>query len=293
MTVEIGTLAILLAAVAVVAIAVTGWLFFREGPPELGLTEAQLQSLLNMSTDTAEKIPTIAENWGDVARQSLKVTSEARTYCSRMAKRDSTAMGLPPGDDIVVQWRLDFVSPNRLHVTQEAWDDDMGLVYDEWVIIGKDNYQFSGLWSHTEDGRNAELNQRLLVDDLLNILRKGKPTLSEVFKYEDRRYLLFLYDSAEWAKVCREHLEVYDYLQGTSQIQIWIDLETHFLVKGAYLFETILQDGKPAHLEMHHVFVGHNEDVKVEPPPWINVESNSEGEGVISNTEVPILEHHP
>jgi len=261
--------------------------------PVPGSTETKLRSLLDMSQDMLDEIPISAETRDDVVRRSLKKTEKVKTYCACIIVRDSTVEGRPPGEDIATQWRLDFAHPNRWHVSQAGWDVEMGMLFDEWVTIGTENYQNAGLWSRTKDGFNTELNQRLLVDNLLQVLRKLEATSSKAFKYRDHRYLLLQYDNLAGVEVCREFLGVPDDVEGVCKIQIWIDLETHLLVKGAYILEAKMQEGELVDIGMHYAFTAHNEDVKVEPPPWLNVEQNSEGEDVVSSTEVPILYYHP
>ena len=84
-----------------------------------------------------------------------------------------------------------------------------------------------------------------------------------------------MYDSSRSAQVCRETIGDPNDVVGNCQVQIWIDLETNFLVKSSYLVETTQEDDSLAQLEQHHVFASYNEDVMVEPPPWLNMEPNS------------------
>ena len=179
---------------------------------------------------------------------------------------------------------------DRWHVTQEAWVPKMGMLYDEWVSIGKENYQNAGLWIHSEDARNAEINQRLLTNNLLDILREGEPASFGIYEYQALGYLLMQYNTPTSAKTC---VGIPKDVEGCCEMQIWISLETGFLVKGAFLFDGKTPEGEVVRLEKYHMFASFNEDVRVNSPPWLNVERNSKGKLVIVNTEVPILEHHP
>jgi tetratricopeptide (TPR) repeat protein len=215
-----------------------------------GKTEANLKSLLVLSKDTAKKEAAAITNWRDTKLRSLELTEQARTYCSRTVVKDLTKESLVTRDHILMQWRLDFVRPDRWHITQEAWDGDLGKpVLDEWVTIGRENYRNSGPWVPKEDGRNAELNQSLLSDNILDIVRNEEPVSSEVYQYKGHRYLLLQYNPPVSGELRRGFLEICKALEGDCQIQIWISLDTGFLVKCAILFQGKTLEGEFVHGE--------------------------------------------
>jgi hypothetical protein len=183
-------------------IIIVGNLFTKKRQQEIP-THAKLNSLFLMSRDTAVKDSLQIDDWRDIALESQKLTQEAKSYCSQTVVKDLTAENPGPKDHIVGKWRLDFVNPDRYHISQELWDVELGDIYDEWVTIGRENYQNSGLWSRTEDGVNDEQNMTLRVDSMLDILRNEEPIVSEVYQYEGRRYLLLAYGTPVSGRVSR------------------------------------------------------------------------------------------
>jgi len=256
-------------------------------------TEAKLRSLFLMSKETAVKDSMPIDDWRDIAIESQKLTQETKSYCSRTVFRNPTVESLRHRDYIVLQWRLDFVHPDRHHVTQEAWDGEGLEVSDEWVTIGREHYQNAGAWSRPDDGRQDELNMNLRADSILYILRQEEPISSEVYQYEGRRYLLLNYSIPGSGEINRGfHLMCKD-LKDPCQIEIWISLETGLFVKGKMKYEWETSDGEFAQGEIHQMFTCYDEDVKVSPPPWINVAPDSEGNLRVVNNKVPIVSHHP
>jgi hypothetical protein len=220
------------------------------------------------------------------------LTKDTKSYCARTVIKDLSAEDLGARDYIVSKWRLDFVSPDRYHITQKLWDVELGELYDEWVTIGRENYQNAGLWGRTEDGRNDELNAALQVDSILDIVRDEEPISSEVYQYEGRRYLLLQYGTSVSREVRRGFLETYKDLKGTCQIQIWISLETGLIVKGTIVFRGETPDGEFAQGEVNQMFTNYDAEIEISAPPWLNVEPDSEGNLRVVNTKVPILPHH-
>jgi hypothetical protein len=194
---------------------------------------------------------------------------------------------------IFIHWRIDHVCPDRWHVTQTLWDHSLGRRNDEWVTVGKRNYQKAGLWFRTEDSHNEEINHRLLVDNLLNILKETEPTSSRLYQYQGRKYLLLQYTSSALSNLRPQKLGFSEKVEELYEAQIWICLKSGFLVKGVYLFEIKPPEAELVHLELHHMFTCFNENIRVIPPPWLNIGPDSSGELVIINTDVPILEHYP
>ena len=255
-------------------------------------TEGKLKNLFVMSKDTAIKDSMPIADWRGIALESLKLTQETKSYCSRTVLKDLTAENLGTRDYIVGKWRLDFVNPDRYHISQELWDVELGDIYDEWVTIGRENYQNAGLWARI-DGLNDELNMALLVDNMFDIVQNEEPVSSEVYQYDGGRYLLLEYGAQVSGEVIRRFLESYKDLEGPCEIQIWISLETGLFVKGTIIFKGETPDGGLVQGEVHQMFTSYDADVKVSAPPWLNLEPDSEGNLRVVNTKVPILPHHP
>lgn len=273
-------------------IIIVGNLFTKKRQQEIP-TDAKLNSLFLMSRDTAVKDSLQIDDWRDIALESQKLTQEAKSYCSQTVVKDLTAENPGPKDHIVGKWRLDFVNPDRYHISQELWDVELGDIYDEWVTIGRETYQNAGLWRLTDDEGNDELNMTLRVDSMLDILRNEEPIVSEVYQYEGRRYLLLNYGAPVSGRVSRGFPLLCKDLKGTCEIQIWISLEAGLFVKGTMIYEGETPDGEFIQGEVHQMFTNYDADVRVSPPPWVNVAPDSEGNLKVVNRKVPILRHHP
>ena len=260
-----------------------------ESIAEVGEVEANLSSLLDLSEKTAKKDATATVNWRDTVRRSLERTSEAKAYCSRTVFKDLTDKTPTPKDHIFTRCRLDFVRPDRWHVTQEMWEPEQTLA-DEWITIGSENYQNEGVWFRTEDGRNAEPNQSLSVTNMLAILQHEKPKLRAVYEYLGQRYLLLQYPRPTSPELNQGFLDIFGDVKGACQIHIWISLETGFLAKGAILFKGTV-DKELVHGEIHQAFASYNEDIRVDPPAWLNAVPSGDGLRIV-NRKVPIVPHH-
>jgi hypothetical protein len=292
MNFEINTQGVLIVGICLALIVAAIIRFFPKKVLGEGPTEAKLRSLFLMSKESAVEDSMATVDWRDIALESQKLTQEAKSYCSHTIVKDSTAENLAPTDHIVGKWRLDFVNPDRYHITQELWDVELGDIHDEWVTIGRENYENAGLWRRTDDGVNDEQNMALRVDSMLDILRNEEPIVSEVYQYEGRRYLILNYGTPLSGGVSRGFPLLCKDLKGTCEIQTWISLETGLFVKGKILYEGETPDGEFAQGEVHQMFTCYDEDVNVSPPPWINVAPDSEGNLRVVNQKVPILRHH-
>ena len=128
----------------------------------------------------------------------------------------------------------------------------------------------------------------------MDILLNENPVFSNTYRYRGKRYLLIEYKvqgSEDFVSPIMEACT--SLLSGRCQIYMWIDLDAGFLAKGELLVQGQTTEGEHLDLAIQQVFVSYNQDIKVVPPPWLNVTMNSKGESIITNTEVPILHHHP
>jgi len=257
---------------------------------EVGEVKAALNSLLDLSDKTAKKNAAARLDWRDIARGSVQRTSEARAYCSRTLLKDFTDSTPKPKDHILIRWRLDFVKPDRWHVIQEAWEAG-GTLYDQYIIVGSETYQNVGMWVQAEREGVAELNRSLLVNSMLAILQYEGPKNSAVYDYLGEQYLLLEYPQPTSPERQQGFLRTLTGLKGTCQIQLWVSLKTGFLAKGAILFDGTV-DKERVHGEIHQVFTSYNEDIHVDPPPWVNTVPRGDGRHQIVNRKVPIILPH-
>jgi hypothetical protein len=259
-----------------------------------GPTESKLTDLINLSIQTASKELKRLTRPKETAIMCYEITKKARTYCSRWVIRDLSQESLRERDYVLAQWRLDFVRPDKYHITQAIWDVELGELWDEWVAIGKENYQNSGLWIRTEDGRHDELNRLLLVENLLDFLRNEDPISSDLYGYLQKSYLLLEYKDPISSEFGLRLIEEYKDLQNRRfEVRVWIDLETGFLAKGEVIVKGKTSEGEHVHGEVQQVFTSYNQDVKVNPPPWLNAVPNDRGELICTDDRVPTVRHHP
>ena len=259
-----------------------------------GAAATTLDSLSDLSKVTAAMAPTESLDWSAALTRSLDLSREARSYCSVTILKDRRQDRLKHWDHEVVRWRVDFVKPSRYHVTQQAWDWQRGELLEEWVSIAEENFQNSGFWICTEGERNQKLNQALSLEGLLAILdplRDMKPVRIGVYQDLKERYLLLEYDTPASGggllkEVCRE------FVGGNCHVQIWIHLKTGFLAKAQFTIQGTKMDGELGDVEIHKLFACHNDNIKVEPPPWLNAVQIEGNKFEIVERRIPILRHH-
>lgn len=260
-------------------------------------TETKLASLLKLSIYSAKRYPQLLPAPKEAVLTCVEVTRQARAYCSRLIVKDLSRKN-PTPRDYAIQLRIDFAKPDKYHVTQAAWDDELGELFDEWVSIGKEHYQNAGLWIQVDDEESMNqtnaLNRSLSVETLLDILRYDDPVSSHVYRYRQSRYLLLEYKAPKSSKSSRGYFEACSSLLNSHcEMRIWLDLDRSLLAKGELVYEGQNSEGEHVHGRVQQVFTSYNENVQVRPPGWINAARNAEGKLVIVETTVEILSHHP
>lgn len=260
-------------------------------------TETKLASLLKLSIYSAERDPELSPATKEAVLTCVEVSKQARTYCSRLIVKDLSRKN-PTPRDYAIQLRVDFAKPDKYHVTQAAWDDELGELFDEWVSIGKEHYKNTGMWVQVDDEESMNetnaLNRSLSVENLLEILRADDPVTSHGYRYRQTPYLLLEYEVPKSSKSSRGFFEACSSLLNSHcEMRIWLDLDRSLLAKGELVFEGQNPEGEHVHGEVQQVFTSYNENVQVRPPGWINAARNAEGKLVIVETKVEILSHHP
>lgn len=85
-------------------------------------------------------------------------------------------------------------------------------------------------------------------------------------------------------------MELCDESENKCEVQIWLDMRTDYLVRGTIRLDGETQEGK----EFCQAFTCFDQDIVVEPPPWLNLASDSAGGMIVTDEEeVPVLPHHP
>ena len=258
-----------------------------------GGAATRLNELIALSKATTVKAATGFSDWSDLLSRSLELAKQASAYCSVTLLKDVRDGRLKDRDYVVTRWRVDFVRPNRYHITQQAWDMQQGDLLDHWVSIGKENYQDAGLWMRTEDMRNEKVNRRLSLESMLNvldILRSMKPMNIGVHGHLNERYLLLEYDKPASREGFVNLCELLS--DGNCHLQVWINLNTGLLAKAQVIVEGTSTKGDPVDIEVHQAFTCYNENVRVEPPPWLNIVLDAKGKATIVNTKKPVVRQY-
>ena len=175
-------------------------------------------------------------------------------------------------------WQLNFNAPNRYHVTQAIWDEDLSDdLLDEWITVGSDHYQKIGFWIQVEEARQENLNRLLLAEKYLEVLRAGDSVSASVYRGPDSRYLLLTYQPAtvgellRWAGLSEEESLSLGEWTGKPQLSIWIDLETCLLAKALCDLEGKEPDGKDVQIQVQQMFASFDEDLWVNSPEQYSV----------------------
>jgi len=257
------------------------------GSPSTG-EDRYLNELLTLSIRKAKKYGNIQSDWKGVIKQSLSKKNEIIRYSSK--RTIYTHEGRR--SDLYMSHRIDFNKPNRFFVTQSAQDKTIGMLYDQWVTIGRNNYQNAGLWSKTQDIENDVINQSLRYQNYIEIIRTNKPVYYVSYRSQGRNYLLLEYKSpiniksntfiGDVFKDCNASLNT------TCRVDIWIDLKTYVISKASIIYS---ENQQPS-FSIKQAFACFNEKINVKPPPWLNIGPNSKGEIIITNDRIAVLNHY-
>lgn len=257
--------------------------FFLSRMTNKETAEVKLDNLIWLSKDTAIKETENFPGWTDTSKRSVELTKEAETYCALSIIKDFTVESLKEKDYVGIRWRLDFVHPDRFHVTQESGED-----FDSWVSIGKENYQNIGVWIRTEDGHHDHTNEGLLVDKSLKIVSSENPESYGMYNYLDENFLLLEYNPRAFRENHEGLHEINkDIPEGKCELHIWINLDTSYLVKFQLKIQGRSIEGEQIDAEIHHVFTCYNERIEVNPPQWLNEFTKSEGTFTKFETKIP------
>lgn len=260
-----------------------------------GPTETKLRELLSLSARTAAFASYSNPDLREFARRSHSVAAAAASYCSRAVIRYPTDNQLESRNHIAGQWRADFAGPDRWHVSQEMWDSELGLVHDVWISIGKQNFQNMGLWMQDDGLEKDELNRKLSVEYLLPILIDLEPASAATLQHHDVNYLILKYLPPIPERYRNGFLQISNEPNIEWQIEIWLDMHTDDLVRGTICGITHTASEELLEIEISQAFTCFDQDVVVEPPPWLNLSPTSEeGEMIVTDEkEVAIVSHHP
>lgn len=251
-------------------------------PSEKNLRELLWLSTSNMTNETISN-----KNVQVALERAIEFSGKLQCYCSLNIIFDFSIKELKHRDFITLYRRMDFVAPDQFHVTQDAYDAELGMYVDEWVSIGNKNYQNTGLWMPTFDGYNAETNEALKIDFYLEILRSNKPINQEIYLKDKGRYLIVEYQMPLHGKLSDNFTELPENF--TPKIYLWIDLDSGFFIRG----EMVIKEENNIVSKRIDVYACYNESIKIDTPVLNTTsEPNEKGEFTIINTEISAVPHH-
>jgi hypothetical protein len=262
------------------------WLSRADGPLSLlkrrGRSDAKLAKIVSLDTAKLTESTRADLNWETIRSECLERMLEVNSYCSRSIIEDLSAK------KIVMQWRVDFVAPDRWHVTQEAEDRELGILMDEWVSIGDQNYQNSGMWFETDGDLNRKTIRCLSINGLRQIVCAGDPVATALFQHQRSTYLVARYPRALAASSDESLFAPFAADEAAPDLEIWIDVASKHVIKGVMS----RNNGTGEIGRVSQVFACFNEAIRVEPPPWLNAVRDPSGGYSVVNVRLPKVHHH-
>ncbi len=274
---------------------VDGNLFFHEyAKPVNTQSEKALRKLLLLQeTDLAKESISTNQSRLAIAR-ALNLTENAKSYCALDLEIDYTFEGLSKRDFVALYRRLDYVKPDRYHVSRDLWNNEQAGLRDQWIYIGKKYYEsIGGAWVSPEVGFWDKINQALRTNGYLEILRNEEAIGHTVFT-SDKKYLVLEYEAPKIDGLkpstgklvdatCKSRPE---YL---CKYYLYIDLQGGLFSKG----QIVIYRNDEKLFELVNVYACYNENIEVAPPGWLNATRNEDGSYTVTSTVAPIMRHHP
>jgi len=89
-----------------------------------------------------------------------------------------------PSENGNMEWHLHFQKPDRFNVMQIAGEDQ-----DLWLTVEEETYRYLGFWVQmaNERGNTSRINQFLLADKFLEVLRTAQPQPTRTYHFPDQR----------------------------------------------------------------------------------------------------------
>lgn len=253
--------------------------------------ELRLARLLELDAASLVQPGEPEVGWPALRLDCLRKMSRSRTYCSRTVVRDFTNEKLAARDFIVIQWRTDFVYPDRWHVTQEAVDGELGVLWDEWITIGEYNYQNMGLWLQTANNLQEGLNRRLSLQGLMGVVTERTPDEVRARRHGPHSYMLARYPAKSLGVFasCFWGIDENDLTaMNLGPLSVWVDATSKDISKG----EIFAYDGSRRTGSISQVFACFEEAIEVRPPAWLNGIPGEDGGFTVTDTKVAAVPHH-
>jgi hypothetical protein len=130
-----------------------------------------------------------------------------------------------------VEWRLDFVKPDKLHIARMVKDTT-----DEWVKIGPMRFYSAPPSLSTSSSEWETAEKALLAETALDTLRRLTPISGSSYRIEGKRFLRLVYQDG---------------------FHVWIDLSTNRLSKTEEISKTT---------SVQHAFTAFDEAIVIAEP---------------------------
>jgi hypothetical protein len=257
---------------------------FSPGNENFGPTEIKLHELISLQSEwnnTNQDGIDIKE----IARKCVESTSRVRSYCSRIREDDISR------NQTIAQWRIDFGRPDRWFVSQEVLEPH-GTIYDQWISIGSDEFHNAGFWVQTNELVRSDFNNSTSIDAYLDILKKSEPTTVTRCQSNSGEHFIIQYSPTLPNERKNAWVECFNLSREECSFFIWVNTSTWYLERVDYGAKGLLVEGKDRFIVQ--AFTRFDEDVVVDPPPWLNLNTKTESEGnmVLIGDSVAVVEHH-
>ncbi len=215
---------------------------------------------------------TISFAQGDGSLQQYIDNSKAvKSYHTEIYYRDLLDEKTKDKNYNTIDWKIDYVSPDRVSVQQSAWTDNSG---DVWITIGKKVFRFFGAWIETpneSEKTTFDLHSFLLLDKYLDLLRDS----DSVDQSHDGNFIVLSYIPEDWESFSK----IWKLIRGyRADVRIWIDPKDN-LIKKAYLrIKGKDSEGSEHNFEMTQLFTNYNDAISIQEPETANVKVKDQSE---------------
>ena len=226
--------------------------------------EAELQALeflpsMRLATPDEWALP---ERASEARRKCADVTASVSTYRSELSLRTEHASGqdTPIGDGTLA-FRLEFVKPDRYRVTQ-----NIGRDFDEWVTVCGKTFRAPAWTEQASAGNELKLNELLLLDRYLAMLRQIEQTSAQICQSGKATYLVLNYDDA-----AHSYLPNFLFQNAFPKVEravIVIDLRTSHLVKAEFHIRLDVPGHSAQSVSLIHSFGSFNAPITVVLPAF-------------------------
>lgn len=246
----------------------------------LSKTEHELNSLIKLSEASASIAEEIDVNKEELIKKCVENFNSIYSYSSRILMTDKSYPATPTSfERLVGRWRATFIQPHKTHVIQEMFDDELGWVYDEWIMSDDNQFVNMGFWILLPKGEtaNVEANQNVLVNNWINLISSQPPEDASFYRYKRTPYLLLTYSPSINSKGFTGTLftEMISKFSKGCKIQVWVNAATLYIAKGVIQYEGKV-DEEYGFARVSAIFGGYNEVFEINTPEYFQTMTNEQ-----------------